>query len=70
MTATPLSYSHDLTRDEIIARYRDRIALGKRSKLGKTDLEQLILHFIERLKTVAGQAEIQALCDTEISLLE
>jgi len=70
MTATPLSYSHDLTRDEIIARYRDRIALGKRSKLGKTDLEQLILHFIKHLKTVAGQAEIQALCDTEISLLE
>jgi hypothetical protein len=33
MSATPLSYSSDLTREEILARFRDRLPAGKRSKL-------------------------------------
>lgn len=70
MTATPLSYSHDLSREEIVCRYRERISEGKRSKLGKSDLEQLILHFIDRLKAVTERTQIQALCEEEISLLE
>jgi Telomere resolvase len=70
MSATPLSYSHDLTRDEIIARYRSRISQGKRSKLGKSELEQLILHLIDRLKTAQTSSEVKALCDAEIALLE
>ena len=70
MSATPLSYSSDLTREEIIARFRDRINAGKRSKLGKTELEQLILHFIERLKNLDEASAIKTLCDAEIALLE
>jgi hypothetical protein len=57
MTATPLRYSHDLSREEIVSRYRDRIREGKRSKLGRTDLEQLILHFIDRLKPLKGKCQ-------------
>jgi hypothetical protein len=70
MSATPLSYSTDLTREEIIARFRDRINAGKRSKLGKTELEQLILHFIDRLKNLDEASAIKSLCDAEIDLLE
>jgi hypothetical protein len=68
MSATSLSYSSDLTREEIIARYRDRIAAGKRSKLGKTELEQLILHFIDRLKNLDEASAIKRLCEAEIAL--
>ncbi|URD48445.1 telomere resolvase [Chroococcidiopsis sp. CCNUC1] len=60
----------DLSREEIIARYRQRIAKGDRTKLTKYELEQLALHFVERLKTLNSQAEIQALCEAEITLLE
>jgi hypothetical protein len=70
MKASPLSYSQDVSREEIVSRYRERIREGKRGKLGKTELEQLILHLIESLKTLAGQAQIKAICDGEISLLE
>jgi hypothetical protein len=70
MTATPLSYRHDLSREEIVSRYRDRIRECKRSKLGRTDLEQLILHFIDRLKPLKEQTQIQDLCKEEIALLE
>ena len=66
----PLSYSHDLSREEIIARFRTRIAQGKRSKLGGSELGQLILYFVERLQQLDSEAEIRALCAAEIKLLE
>ncbi len=40
----------DLSREEIIARYRQRIEKGDRTKLSKQELEQLALHFVDRLK--------------------
>jgi hypothetical protein len=70
MSLTPLSHFHDITRDEIIARYRDRISQDKRSKLGKSDLEQLILILIDRLKIIDDRSAIKTLCDAEIALLE
>lgn len=60
----------DLSREEILARYRQRIQKGDRTKLSKYELEQLALHFVERLKSLNSQAEIQALCEAEIALLE
>lgn len=68
--STPRSHSHDLTRDEIISRFRDRIAQGKRTKLTKDELGQLILHFIDRLQLIKSAALIQQLCAAEIALLE
>ncbi|WP_013335026.1 protelomerase family protein [Gloeothece verrucosa] len=62
--------SYDLTREEIIARYRSRIVASKRSKLSKGELEQLILHFIEGLKTLCEPSVIKLLCDAEIALLQ
>ena len=66
----PNSYNHDLTRDEIINRFRSRIAQSKRTKLTAYELGQLILHFIDRLQPLNSAALIQALCDFEIALLE
>jgi len=60
----------DLSREEILARYRQRIQKGNRTKLSKHELEQLALHFVDRLKSLNSQAEIQALCEAEIQLLE
>ena len=66
----PNSYNHDLTRDEIIARFRDRIAYKKRTKLTKDELGQLILHFIDQLQSINSAAKIRARCEAEIALLE
>jgi hypothetical protein len=60
----------DLSREEIIARYRQRIQKGNRTKLSKHELEQLALHFVERLKSLNSPDEIKALCEAEITLLE
>jgi len=60
----------DLSREEIIARYRQRIQKGDRTKLSKHELEQLVLHFIDRLKLLNSPDEIKALCTAEIQLLE
>lgn len=68
--STPISHSHDLTRDQIISRFRDRIAQGKRTKLTKDELGQLILHFIDRLQPIKSTAKIRALCKTISALLE
>jgi len=43
----------DLSREEIIARYRQRIEKGDRTKLSKQELEQLALHFVDRLNKIA-----------------
>ncbi len=45
----PLSYSHDSTREELIARFRDRITLGERTKLTRQESSELALHFVDRL---------------------
>ncbi len=66
----PNSYDHDLTRDQIIKRFRDRITQDKRTKLYKLELEQLILYFVERLQPLKSAALIRALCEAEIALLE
>jgi hypothetical protein len=60
----------DLSREEIIARYRQRIQTGARTKLSKHELEQLALHFVDRLKSLNSPVEIKALCEAEITLLE
>ena len=56
----------DLSREEIIARYRQRIQKGDRTKLSKHELEQLALHFVERLKLLNSPDDIKALCKAEI----
>jgi len=60
----------DLSREEILARYHNRIQKGDRTKLTKYELEQLALHFVERLKSLNSPHEIKALCEAEIQLLE
>lgn len=60
----------DLSREEILARYRQRIQKGDRTKLSKHELEQLALHFVDRLKSLNSTDEIKALCEAEIQLLE
>jgi hypothetical protein len=58
------------TRDDIIDRYRQRISNGKRTKLQKDELIDLINGFIETLATLTSKAKIKALCTAEIALLE
>jgi hypothetical protein len=70
MLIAPLSLSHDLTRDELVARYRSRIAEQRRNKLGTSERELLIHFFIDRLKSLDDPAAIEVLCSSEISLLE
>ena len=65
MTALELT-----TRDTILDRFRERIALGKRTKLSSEEFEALIADFIQRLTKVHTPEEIQQLCTTEIELLE
>ena len=60
----------DLSREEILARYRQRIQKGDRTKLTKYELEQLALHFVDRLQSLNSPDEIKALCEAEIQLLE
>lgn len=67
---TPIAYSHDSTREELIARFRDRIAAGERTKLTKQERAELALHFVDRLARCKTEAEAIALCQAEIALLE
>lgn len=60
----------DLTREEIIERYRQRIVRGDRTKLPKDELGQLALHFVDRLRQLTSEDDIRHLCHTEIALLE
>jgi hypothetical protein len=66
----PIAYSHDTSREELIARFRDRIALGERTRLSKQERAELSLHFIERLAQCNTEEEVIALCKAEIALLE
>ncbi len=70
MAHTPLSYQYDLTRAEIVNRFRERIGQGKRNKLGSNELGQLIQYFIAALQELDTQAQIKVLCASEIALLE
>jgi hypothetical protein len=65
-----LMLNFGLIREEIILSFRERIALGKRLKLYKSELDTLIQTFIERLKGLSTPDEIQTLCRNEIALLE
>lgn len=67
---TALSYSHDTPREELIARFRDRIAQGERTKLTKQERLELALHFIDRLAQCNTEQDAIALCKAEIALLE
>jgi Telomere resolvase len=58
-----------LNRTNIIQVYRERIQIGQRFRLSKSELEVLIEGFIESLID-ADRDEIQALCESEIALLE
>ncbi len=60
----------DLTREEIIDRYRQRIQRGDRTKLPKDELGQLALHFVDRLRQLTSEDDIRLLCQTELALLE
>ena len=67
---TALSYSHDTPREELIARFRDRIAQGERTKLTKQERSELALHFVDRLAQCQAEEDAITLCKTEIALLE
>lgn len=57
-------------REDIISRYRDRIATGKRTKLTSAEQTHLIKGFVERLRSLTTEAEIKTLCSAEMALLE
>ncbi|MGG6298072.1 protelomerase family protein [Leptolyngbya sp. AN02str] len=65
-----MSVSDDPTREELVARFRDRIALGERTKLSRQERSELALHFVDRLARCQSEEEAIALCEAEISLLE
>jgi len=66
---TPLSFSHDTPREELIARSRDRLAQGERTKLTKQERAELALHFVDRLAQCKTEEAI-ALYQAEIAVLE
>jgi Telomere resolvase len=59
-----------LDRNTIIEQFRDRIASDQRTKLSKSDLEELIHGFISHLATLKTKAQIKSFCLAEIALLE
>ncbi len=70
-----LSTRHDLTRNQIIERFRQRINVGDRTKLSRDELGQLALHFLDRLIQLNQQGQdsetaIAQLASAEIDLLE
>jgi hypothetical protein len=69
-TFESLSRQFDSTREEIIANFRQRINQGKRSKLTKQELEELIDIFISCLQSTDDSETISQLCQAEIALLE
>lgn len=57
-------------RTDIIAKFRARIAEGKRNKLSKLELEDLVETLIEQLQQAKSAEEIHQICRAEIALLE
>jgi hypothetical protein len=58
------------TRQDLIDRYRQRIAEGKRTRLTKPERADLAQSFVELLADCETEAEAMALCTAEIALLE
>jgi hypothetical protein len=59
-----------LKREEIVAKYRNRIRQGSHSKLTRDEQDLLIRAFIGDLRRLKSELEIKARCQEEISLLE
>lgn len=59
-----------MNREDIVRRYRDRIAAGARTRLTGEELSGLVRCFIDRLKPLDDRAQIDRLCADEIALLE
>jgi hypothetical protein len=59
-----------LSRDQIVALYRSRIAAGQGRKLSSAEGDRLIGLFIEQLQALQNPEAIRALCEAEIALLE
>jgi hypothetical protein len=81
--ATPLDPAHFVpsdetrvpSRDQLLARYRQRIESESGKRLQREELEQLALYFVDRLKSLNSQSqsqeeEIRGLCQAELALLE
>lgn len=65
-----LATRFDLTREEIINSYRQRIQQGQRTKLTRDERENLALLLLDQLKQANSEDEIKSLCEKEIALLE
>lgn len=59
-----------VSRSQIVQSYRQRIAEGKRNKLSRQELSELIQFFIDALKSLKQESDIQALCAAEMELLQ
>ena len=59
-----------MTRETIIERFRERIALGRRTKLFSSEFEQLVTNCVQRLAQARSRNQIQNICRQEIALLE
>ncbi len=59
-----------MTRDLILERYRERIALGRRIKLYSGEFDALVEDFIQQLARAHTREQIQQICADEIALLE
>ncbi|MGF1603782.1 MAG: protelomerase family protein [Thermosynechococcaceae cyanobacterium] len=60
----------DASRQDVIEQYRERIALGKRIRLYKTEFEVLVDGFIDTLSHLEQPDAIQKVCRDEMTLLE
>ena len=58
------------SRSQIIQRFQQQISDGKRHKLSRDDLNNLIDYFIQDLKSLTTEPAIRQRCQEEISLLE
>jgi hypothetical protein len=65
-----LSRQFDITREEIVGRFRERIARSQRTKLEGQELEELIDIFITRLTSLVEEESIKQICQCEIALFE
>jgi len=72
---TTRAHTHDLTRDEIISRFHDRVERGERVKLTREERESLALLLVDRLVQLQESGEdtrerVEKLCGEEKALLE
>jgi hypothetical protein len=62
--------TYNASRHDVIRQYRERIALGKRIRLYKTEFDVLVEGFLEQLSRLEQPEAIQKICGDEIALLE